>query len=85
MLRGIPDRADGVLGLSERELRVAGVAVAWLGDPGPGRCALPHDALRNMTSAWTDVGVMANECERQAMPPARYSLPVLASSPVRAG
>ena len=40
--RGVPDRADGVLGLPERELRVASVAVAQLSDPVPCRYALPQ-------------------------------------------
>ena len=37
-------------GRPERELPVAGVAIARLGDPGPGRYAPPHGALRNMIS-----------------------------------
>ena len=50
LLRGVPDRVERVLGLPERELRVAGVAIARLGDPGPGRYAPPHGALRNTIS-----------------------------------
>ena len=40
--RGVPDRVDGVLRLPERELRVAGVAVAQLSDPVPCRYAPPQ-------------------------------------------
>ena len=50
--RGVPDRVDGVLRLPERELRVAGVAVAQLSDPVPCRYAPPHrDAVRDTISA----------------------------------
>ena len=68
LLGGVPDGVERVLGLPQRRVQVVGVAVAQLGDLGPGGDELSHGGGAGhdvgVVLGMDDVGVMETRWDR---------------------